>query len=170
MQQAEMETMEPLLGQFEDRRTNLIPILQEVQNTFSYLPQEVLQRIARKLRVPLTDVYQVATFYRCFSLVPRGKHLIQVCLGTACHVRGAPRVLDRILLDLKLAGPGTTPDLQFTVETVRCIGCCGLAPVARVDSNTHPHLTQAKVPGLLRKYAKKAEEKETPVEATHAKA
>ena len=170
MQQAEMEMMEPLLGQFEDRRTNLIPILQEVQNTFSYLPQEVLQRIARKLRVPLTDVYQVATFYRCFSLVPRGKHLVQVCLGTACHVRGAPRVLDRILLDLKLAGPGTTPDLQFTVETVRCIGCCGLAPVARVDnSNTHPHLTQAKVPGLLRKYAKKAEEKQTPAEATHAK-
>ena len=172
MQQAEMEMIEPLLGQFEDRRTDLIPILQGVQDTFSYLPQEVLRKIARKLRVPLTDVYQVATFYRCFSLVPRGKHVVQVCLGTACHVRGAPRVLDRILRDLKLAGPGTTLDLQFTIETVRCIGCCGLAPVARVDNtNTHPHLTQAKVPGLLRKYAKKADEqKQTPVEASHAKA
>ena len=148
-------------------------ILQEVQDTYRYLPQEVLERIAKKLRVPLTEVYQVATFYRCFSLVPRGKHVIQVCLGTACHVRGAPRVLDRMLRDLKMAAPGTSEDLQFTVETVRCIGCCGLAPVARVDNaNTHPHLTQAKVPGLLKKYQKPVEQT-TPVnpdEASHAKA
>ncbi|MFZ3210620.1 MAG: NAD(P)H-dependent oxidoreductase subunit E, partial [Terriglobales bacterium] len=106
----------------------------------------------RKLCVPLTDVYQVATFYRCFSLVPRGRHQVQVCLGTACHVRGAPRVLDRILTDLKLATPGTTRDRQFTVLTVRCVGCCGLAPVVRVDDKTHPHLTQAKVRGMLNKY------------------
>jgi len=102
-----------------------------------------------------------------------GKHVIQVCLGTACHVRGAPRVLDRILLDLKMGGAGTTNDLQFTVETVRCIGCCGLAPVARVDNkNTHPHLTQAKVGGLLKKYQDKAEATRTakPDEASHAEA
>ncbi|MBZ5722674.1 MAG: NAD(P)H-dependent oxidoreductase subunit E [Acidobacteriia bacterium] len=173
MPQVEMEKVEPLLEQFEDQRINLIPILQEVQDTYRYLPQEVLKRISRKLRVPLTEVYQVATFYRCFSLVPRGKHVVQVCLGTACHVRGAPRVLDRMLRDLKLAGPGTTPDLQFTVETVRCIGCCGLAPVARVDNaNTHPHLTQAKVGGLLKKYQEKAEAPKAakPDEASHAKA
>ena len=130
----------------------------------------MLRRISKKLRVPLTEVYQVATFYRCFSLVPRGKHVIPVCLGTACHVRGAPRVLDRILRDLKMGSPGTSSDLQFTVETVRCIGCCGLAPVARVDNtNTHPHLTQAKVGGLLKKYAEKDELK-TANEASHAKA
>lgn len=167
----ESEQIESVLGQFEDRRANLIPILQEVQNTFYYLPQQVLRRIARKLRVPLTDVYQVATFYRCFSLKPRGKYVMQVCLGTACHVRGAPRVLDRILRDLKLAGPGTTEDFQFTVETVRCIGCCGLAPVMRVNANTHPNLTQAKIPGLLRKY-RRAEAKEgtRADEADHVKA
>ena len=173
MPQVEMEKVEPLLEQFEDQRINLIPILQEVQDTYRYLPQEVLKRISRKLRVPLTEVYQVATFYRCFSLVPRGKHVIQVCLGTACHVRGAPRVLDRILRDLKLPHAGTTEDLQFTVETVRCIGCCGLAPVARVDNtNTHPHLTQAKVGGLLKKYQEKAEAPKAakPDEASHAKA
>ena len=159
MPQVEMEKVEPLLEQYEAQRTNLIPILQEVQETYRYLPQEVLRRISRKLKVPLTEVYQVATFYRCFSLVPRGRHVIQVCLGTACHVRGAPRVLDRILRDLKMAGPGTTQDLGFTVETVRCIGCCGLAPVARVDNtNTHPHLTQAKVSGLLKKYSTPADE------------
>src|SRR5579884_1449669 len=170
MQQSEMEMIEPLMGQFDDRRANLIPILQEIQSTFSYLPQEVLRRVARKLQVPVSDVYQVATFYRCFSLVPRGRHVIQVCLGTACHVRGAPRVLDRILRDLKMAGPGTSSDLQFTVETVRCIGCCGLAPVARVDNtNTHPHLTQTKVAGLLKKYDQKADEAKAAREASHAK-
>ncbi len=173
MPQVEMEKVEPLLEQYESRRTNLIPILQDVQDTYRYLPQEVLRKIAQKLRVPLTEVYQVATFYRCFSLVPRGKHVIQVCMGTACHVRGAPRVLDRMLRDLKLAGPGTTGDMQFTVETVRCIGCCGLAPVARVDNaNTHPHLTQAKVAGVLKKYEAKAEPPTAakPDEASHAKA
>ena len=173
MPQVDLQEVEPLLDQFEDHRTNLIPILQQVQETYRYLPQQVLRRVSRKLRVPLTDIYQVATFYRCFSLVPRGRHVIQVCLGTACHVRGAPRVLDRILRDLKMAGPGTTQDMQFTVETVRCIGCCGLAPVARVDNtNTHPHLTQARVAGLLKKYAPKGDgPKPAPAdEASHAQA
>jgi len=173
MPQIDNEKLEPLLGEYDDQRANLIPVLQEIQGTFAYLPQEALRRVARKLRVPLTEVYQVATFYRCFSLVPRGKHVIQVCLGTACHVRGAPRVLDRILRDLKLGSPGTTSDLQFTVETVRCIGCCGLAPVARVDgTNTHPHLTQAKVTGLLKKYSPKPDQPTVTDknEASHAKA
>ena len=170
MPQVELEKVEPLFEQYEPERTNLIPILQEVQETYRYLPQELLRKISQKLRVPLTEVYQVATFYRCFSLVPRGKHVIQVCLGTACHVRGAPRVLDRILLDLRMGAPGTSNDLQFTVETVRCIGCCGLAPVARVDNkNTHPHLTQAKVGGLLKKYQDKTPTAK-PDEASHAEA
>ncbi len=147
MTETELQQADSILGQFDDQRANLIAILQDIQGKYFYLPQEVLSRVARKLRVPLTDVYQVATFYRCFSLVPRGRHQVQVCLGTACHVRGAPRVLDRILTDLKLAAPGTTRDRQFTVLTVRCVGCCGLAPVVRVDDKTHPHLTQAKVRG-----------------------
>ena len=145
------------LAEFDDRRANLIPILQEIQAAYSYLPEDLLRRVSRKLRLPLSEVYQVATFYRCFSLTPFGRHVIQVCLGTACHVRGAPRVLDRVLRDLKLPVTGTTHDLQFTVETVRCIGCCGLAPVARVDKNVHAHLTQTKVPGLLKKYRRQAD-------------
>ena len=88
--------------------------------------------------MPLPDVYHVATFYNCFSLEPVGRNLVQVCLGTACHVRGAPKVLDRVLTDLKLPAPGTSADMEFTVRTVRCIGCCGLAPVVRVNDNTHP--------------------------------
>ena len=160
MTETELQQADSILGQFNDQRANLIPILQDIQGKYYYLPQEVLSRVARKLRIPLTDVYQVATFYRCFSLVPRGRHQVQVCLGTACHVRGAPRVLDRILTDLKLGAPGTTRDRQFTVLTVRCVGCCGLAPVVRVDDKTHPHLTQAKVRGMLNKYRLRQQAKE----------
>ena len=160
MTETELQQADSILGQFNDQRANLIPILQDIQGKYYYLPQEVLTRVASKLRVPLTDVYQVATFYRCFSLVPRGRHQVQVCLGTACHVRGAPRVLDRILTDLKLGAPGTTRDRQFTVLTVRCVGCCGLAPVVRVDDKTHPHLTQAKVRGMLNKYRLKQQQDE----------
>lgn len=134
---------------------NLIPALQQIQSEFHYLPEEALRAVARHFQVPLARVFHVATFYNCFSLEPVGDHVVQVCLGTACHVRGAPRVLDKVLRELKLSAPGTTADCQFTVTTVRCVGCCGLAPVVRVDSNTHPHLTQTKVPGLLKKYYRK---------------
>ena len=168
MTETELQQADSILRQFDDQRANLIAILQDIQGRFYYLPQEVLSRMARKLRIPLTDVYQVATFYRCFSLVPRGRHQLQVCLGTACHVRGAPRVLDRILTDLKLDAPGTTRDRQFTVLTVRCVGCCGLAPVVRVDDKTHPHLTQAKVRGMLNKYRLKPQTQEEAASAEGA--
>lgn len=143
---------------------NLIPVLQEIQDRCHYLPEPALREVAERMHVPLKEVFHVATFYNCFSLEPVGDHVVQVCLGTACHVRGATRVLDRLLRDLQLSEPGTTKDYAFTVRTVRCIGCCALAPVVRVDANTHPHLSQARVPGLLKKYRRK-EEKEQPVEA-----
>ena len=152
MPQVEFEQAEPLLEQYDDQRANLIPILQQIQGTFSYLPQDVLRRVARKLRVPLSDVYQVATFYRCFSLKPRGKHLVQVCLGTACHVRGGQRLLERAQTDSGAGLAGTSPDQLFTVEPVRCLGCCGLAPVVRVDKDTFAHMEQGKVRGLLNRY------------------
>ncbi len=148
-----------VLGAWTERAENLIPVLQEIQERLHYLPEPTLREVSRRLRVPLTEVFHVATFYNCFSLEPVGKHLVQVCLGTACHVRGGPKVLDRLLRELKLGNPGTTNDFEFTVKTVRCIGCCGLAPVVRVDNNTHPHLTQARVPGLVKKY-RRAEERE----------
>ncbi|MGI9102083.1 MAG: NAD(P)H-dependent oxidoreductase subunit E [Terriglobales bacterium] len=148
----ETEVIPEILAQFEDRRSSLIPILQEIQEKYRYLPQPMLRQVAERLNVPLTDVYHVATFYNCFSLEPVGRNLVQVCLGTACHVRGAPKVLDRLLTDLKLHDPGTTADMEFTVRTVRCVGCCGLAPVVRVNDSTHPNMTQAKVKGMLKKY------------------
>lgn len=152
MLHVESATIDETLAQFDDRRANLIPILQEVQATYSYLPEDALRRVARKLKVPLPQVYQVATFYRCFSLKPRGKHVVQVCLGTACHVRGGTRILERVQTETGLTDVGTTPDLEFVVETVRCLGCCGLAPCMRVDRDVYASLEQAKVKGVLNRY------------------
>ena len=153
-------SVDSILQNRADRAEDLIPVLQEIQAQHNYLSEPALRAVAQRLNVPLTEVFHVATFYSCFSLEPVGKHLVQVCLGTACHVRGAPRVLDRLLRELKLGHLGTTRDFEFTVRAVRCIGCCGLAPVLRVDANTHPHLTQAKVPGLLKRYRRREDNEE----------
>jgi NADH-quinone oxidoreductase subunit E len=152
MPEMEAQDVKPLLEQFTDERANLIPILQEIQAALSYLPEAALRRVARKLRVPITEIYQVATFYRCFSLQPRGRHLVQVCLGTACHVRGGDLVLERTQNESGAGVSGTSPDREFTVEPVRCLGCCGLAPVMRVDRDTFAHLEQAKVRAILNRY------------------
>lgn len=152
MPPSEMQDVKPLLAQFGNERANLIPLLQEIQATFSYLPEQALRGVARKLHVPVTEVYQVATFYRCFSLKPRGRHLVQVCLGTACHVRGGDLLLERAHTETGTGLTGTSSDLEFTVEPVRCLGCCGLAPVMRVDRDTFAHMEQAKMRGILNRY------------------
>ncbi len=152
MPTVESATIDEALDQYDERRANLIPILQEIQATYSYLPEDLLRRVARKLRVSLSDVYQVATFYHCFSLKPRGKHVVQVCLGTACHVRGGPKILERVAIETGTEGLGTSPDMEFVVETVRCLGCCGLAPCMRVDRDVYPSLAQTKVKVVLTRY------------------
>jgi NADH-quinone oxidoreductase subunit E len=166
----ETEVTAELLGHFDDRRANLIPILQEIQARRFYLPEDALRRVANKLHLRYSEVYQVATFYRCFSLKPRGKHLVQVCMGTACHVRGGARVYERAQTETNAGPSGTSPDMQFTVEPVRCLGCCGLAPVMRVDKDTYAHLEQGKVKGILNKYRprpQKTAEKELARSAAH---
>lgn len=130
----------------------LIGVLQDVQDEYSYLPQEALVRVAEGLGIPLSQAYQVATFYKAFSLEPRGKHLIQVCLGTACHVRGGVKIAERIERELGIEPGETTEDREFTMEVVRCIGCCSLAPAVRVDDDTYGRLRQDRVPRMLRSY------------------
>ena len=152
MAQVTTESAEAVLERYDDTRENLIPILQEIQEEFHYLPEPALRQVSEALNVPLTDVFHVATFYNCFSLEPVGDHLMQVCMGTACHVRGAQRILDKILRELDLAGGGTTSDFEFSVEPVRCLGCCALAPVVRVDQRTYGHLAQSRVPKILKAY------------------
>jgi len=148
--------IDAILGSRWERAENLIPVLQDIQSRFHYLPEAALRAVAQRFRVPLPQVFHVATFYNCFSLEPRGRHHVQVCLGTACHVRGGQRILDKVLRELNLPASGTTADFEFTVEPVRCLGCCALAPVMRVDQRTYGQLQQSRVPKVLKGYRKPA--------------
>jgi len=141
-----------IISQSKKRRESLIEVLQDIQAEYNYLPKEVLNQISQELQIPLSQVLRVATFYAAFSLKPRGRHLINVCLGTACHVRGGGRILEKLERDLRIKSGETSLDLKFSLETVRCIGCCSLAPVIRIDEDTHGRLKQDKIPRILKKY------------------
>lgn len=153
------------LGLTQPGAEDLIALLQNIQAEFHHLPERMLVEVAGHYRVPLTEIFHIATFYNCFTLQPRGRHRIQVCLGTACHVRGGQQILEKVLRDLRLPEPGTTADFQFSVEPVRCLGCCGLAPVMRVDQRTHAHLRQSLIPGILRRYRARLEHAKGPGQA-----
>ena len=133
-------------------KSSLIAILQDVQEEYNYLPKEALCAVGAQLDIPASRVYEVATFYNSFSLNPRGRFLVEVCAGTACHVQGAFNLMDRFQRDLEIKRGETTPDNMFTLEEVRCLGCCSLAPVVRIDGNIHPYLTQDEIPKILRNY------------------
>ncbi len=139
---------------------SLISILEEIQARYRYLPQEAMILVSERLGVPLSQVYSVATFYHAFSLAPSGKHTICVCTGTACHVRGAVQILNRLESKLGI-GPGeTTRDRQFTLETVNCLGCCALGPVAVLDGEYEGQVTTKKVDRLLKRMLHKADERD----------
>lgn len=143
---AETETvditeLQPVLAERADKPGSLIPILQETQDILGYLPREALEEISRATRIPLAKVYGVVTFYAQFSLVPKGKHTVRVCRGTACHVRGGKSVLTTAKRVLGVGDGETTDDMQFTLETVACLGACALAPVAVVDGTYYGKVT-----------------------------
>jgi len=137
------------------RKERLIAILLDCQEEFYHLPQEALQEIALKVDVPLSRVLGIATFYRTFSLKPVGKFPIHVCTGTACHVKGAARLLESLERELKILRGDTTPDMLFSISTVNCLGACGLAPCITVGKDVHGKLKQADVPRILKKYRPK---------------
>ena len=129
------KTVKDIIKKYDGDKTAMIAILQDVQEELRYLPKEALSLISKKMEVPLTRIYEIATFYNAFSLKPRGKYLVEICLGTACHVQGGANLLDRLERDLAIPSGETTPDKMFTLEEVRCLGCCSLAPVS------YTHLT-----------------------------
>lgn len=148
-----LDQVEAILAKYQGVKGALIPVLQEAQNAYGYLPREVIKCIAEKTAIPVSQIYGVVTFYSQFHLNPRGKNIIRVCQGTACHVRGAKGILKALEDGLQVKAGGTTPDLKFTLETVACIGACGLAPVLMVNDDTHGRLTPEVIPELLAKYA-----------------
>jgi len=138
--------------EFYNDKENLIMILQAIQRRYNYLPQPALSYLSVKIGVPLSNIYSIATFYSTFSLEPRGRNIISICLGTACHVRGGERVRERIEKSLEISDGETTEDQRFTLETVRCIGCCSLGPVIKINEDMHGHISSDQVNNILEQY------------------
>jgi NADH-quinone oxidoreductase subunit E len=144
-----LEGIQSELGKFGKERSNLIPILQKIQDTYLYLPTEALSMVGEHLGIPVAEVYGVATFYNQFRFHPPGRHPVKVCLGTACHVRGGDIILENFERKLEIKEGETTPDKEFSIERVACVGCCALAPVALVGETVHGHMAPSKVEGLV---------------------
>jgi NADH-quinone oxidoreductase subunit E len=148
----DLSKVEEILQGYEKKEASLIPVLQQVQEKFGYLPEEALVKIGKALHVSLSRIYGVVTFYSQFYLNPRGLHTVRVCRGTACHVRGGKQVLKSVQQVLSIGEGETTPDFKFTFETVACLGACALAPVLLVDKNYYGKLTPARVEQVLKQY------------------
>ena len=148
-----------IITEYKDVPGATIPILQHVSSEFGYLPEPVLRYTAKTMDKPVSELYRVATFYNSFSLTPRGKYVINICMGTACHVKGAPGVLEAFERELEIKKGQTTNDMLFTLDTVMCIGCCGLAPVLKINDNVHGLMTKKEVPKLIKKYREAQNEK-----------
>ena len=142
-----------VLDKYQGDRSALIDVLHDTQSEIGYLPREALDQVSAGLDVPLSRVYSVATFFKAFSLEPRGRHLINVCMGTACHVRGADKVLEKMEKVLKIKKGGNTPDLRFTLETVNCVGACALGPMVIIGEDYHGEMTPDKVGEVLKNYS-----------------
>ena len=148
----DVHEIDKIANKYRDDRSALIQVLLDVQNTYNWLPEAALRRIGERLGVAFSEVYRVASFYKALSLTPRGRHQVRVCLGTACHVRGAPRILEKVEQALNIKAGETTGDMKFSLERVNCLGCCALGPVMVVDGEAHGKLALAKVEKVLNQY------------------
>jgi NADH-quinone oxidoreductase subunit E len=144
------DKIDQIIDKYQGDASSLIQVLLEIQRENRWLPKEALNKVSKKLGVPLNQIQHVATFYKAFSLIPRGRHEVQVCLGTACHVRGGPRILDRAEEVLGIQAGQTTTDMKFTLETVNCLGCCALGPVMVVDGKYHGKIAPTKAEEVLK--------------------
>ena len=148
------EKVAAIVDRYGGNRDGLISILQDIQTEYRYLPEDAIRNVAEILDMPPIQVFGVATFFKAFSLEPKGEHIVTVCFGTACHVRGAPAVLDEIERQLGIKDGETTEDMQFTLETVNCLGACALGPIIVVDGKYHGQTSPGKVKSILKKYTK----------------
>jgi NADH-quinone oxidoreductase subunit E len=142
-----------VLKKYRKDKSALIDILHDTQAKIGYLPEDALKAISKGLAVPLSRVYSVTTFFKAFSLTPRGRHIVSVCMGTACHVRGSDKVLEQLEKELGIKNGENTPDLKFTLETVNCVGACALGPMVVIGENYHGEMTPEKVNEVLKNYS-----------------
>lgn len=141
-----------IIDHHQGEASALIQVLLEIQSENNWLPKDALRRVGEKLQVPMSRIQHIATFYKAFSLVPKGRHQVHICMGTACHVRGATRVLEKVQ-DLTGIKPGETDlELKFSLDTVNCLGCCALGPVMEIDGKTHGKITPADTPDVIESY------------------
>ena len=148
----EVTKIDSIIQEYGARESAILGILQDIQAEEKYLPKEALEYVSQKMNIPMVQVFRIATFYNALSLKPRGRHKIDVCLGTACHVRGGGKILDKMERDLGIIMGETTKDKRFTLEAVHCVGCCSLEPVAVIDGEVFGRLAQDKVPALLKEF------------------
>lgn len=148
----QLAKVDAIIAKYKGKPGSLIPVLEDIQEAIGFLPKEIQKRVALGLRVPLSEVYGVVTFYHFFTMVPRGRNIIRVCLGTACYVGGGAQILDLMVGNLKLQPGATSADRRFTLETVRCLGCCGLAPVVVINEDTHRQVKVGRIAKILESY------------------
>jgi NADH-quinone oxidoreductase subunit E len=141
-----------IVKKYKKDKSQLVSIMQDIQAEYNYLPRAALDKLSKQLDIPQSHVYSMATFFRAFSLKERGKHIINVCLGTACHVRGGELILESLERQLNIKRGETTPDRKFTLESVNCMGCCATGPVVKIDEEYYGHMTNDKVEPMLNKY------------------
>jgi len=146
------QVIDRILQQHPRDSSSVIQVLLDIQNELYYLPKDVLVRVSEHLQVPMSRIYNLATFYKAFSLLPKGKFPIAVCTGTACHVQGAVKIMEQIERELNIKEGQTTADKKFSIESVRCLGCCGLAPVVTVGKNLHGKVPPSKISKILKQY------------------
>jgi NADH-quinone oxidoreductase subunit E len=144
--------IDQIIDKHHGEASSLIQVLLDIQSENRWLPKEALARVSEKLDVPLTRVQHIATFYKAFSAVPKGRHEVHVCMGTACHVRGALRVLDKVQEVTGIQAGETDSDMRFSLETVNCLGCCALGPVVEIDGTQHGNMAPAKAEDVLKHY------------------
>lgn len=148
----ELDKVDEIIDGYVGEEGILIQLLLDIQSELNWIPKEALERISERLKIPVSQIYRIASFYKAMSLTPRGRHIVNVCLGTACHVRGGQRIMDRAKELLGIKEGETTPDMKFTLERVNCLGCCALGPVVVVDGEYHGKVAPAKVEKTLKSY------------------
>ena len=146
------DKLDRIIDKYANQEGFLIQLLLDIQQEFRWIPKEAIARINERLRIPVSQIFRVASFYTALSLKPRGRHLVRVCLGTACYVRGGPRIVDSVERAIGIKAGETTSDGKFTLETVNCLGCCALGPVVEIDGQYHGRLSSANIGKMLSSY------------------